>query len=146
MENKNILIKKEVIDQTVATPSTQGKRLLEPLASLAKELKLPINVQEDNGATDNLAELHENDGDLWYCISGGLKFICGGELDNGYQDKLPDGILKPGEFKAKSIKNGKEFIMTPGDWLWIPPGEPHHRFTTGMNNRFYMIKIPKKLS
>lgn len=140
---KNIHIPKNLIDKTLATVPTPGKRLIEPFAKFAVDNSLPMIILEDNEATDNVAELHVTEGDLWHCLQGEAKFILGGELLNPYANKNTDGTENKNEWKAKSIKNGEEFIIKPGDWLWIPPNQPHHRFTKG-TSRFVMIKVPSK--
>ena len=140
---KNIHISKKLIEETLATVPTPGKRLIEPFAKFAVDNALPMIILEDNEATDNVAELHVLEGDLWYCLEGEAKFVLGGELVNPYANINADGTENRNEWKAKSIINGDEMTITPGDWLWIPPNQPHHRFTKG-NSRFVMIKIPKK--
>jgi uncharacterized RmlC-like cupin family protein len=46
------------------------------------------------------------------------------------------------EWKAKEIKGGTEVVMKPGDWLWIPAGEPHQH-KTSTKARLVIIKVPK---
>jgi len=46
------VITKEQIEETLKTPSTQGKRLLEPLKAFSKEHGVPVNVLEDNAVSN----------------------------------------------------------------------------------------------
>ena len=138
---KSFHIKKEIIDNTLASASSAGKKLLEPLLSFAKENNLPINILETvNTAAE--AEIHKNDSDLFGCLEGEIKFICGGELVNQWKKQNSDGSFDENELKAKEIKNGSEIILKSGDWLYIPAGEPHQHISQGVC-RLFIIKIPK---
>ncbi len=138
-------MRKEKIDETLATPSIVGKKLLEPLKSLAAANKLPFNILEDKEVLNNEAEVHKHEGDLWFCLEGEVKFIYGGEMVDPWVKKNADGTENPNEIKAKEIKNGVESILKPGDWLWIPAGQPHQHFCAG-TARLVIIKIPGILS
>ncbi|MBI2024697.1 MAG: hypothetical protein HYT03_01210 [Candidatus Harrisonbacteria bacterium] len=146
MENlaKCFLVRKSEIDKTLATAPTRGKKLLEPLKSLAAANKLPLNILEDKEVLDNEAEIHKKEGDLWLCLKGEVKFIYGGEMVDPWVKKNADGSLNENEIKAKQIKNGIESILKPGDWLWIPAGQPHQHLCVG-TVRLAIIKIPVKL-
>ena len=140
MTKKCVLVRKEVLDETLASTPTQGKHLLEPLKSFALANKLPFNILEDKDVS-NEAEIHTHEGDLWQCLEGEVEFIYGGELVEPWFKKLPDGSEDKREVKAKEIKNGTKVTLRPGDWLWVPAGEPHTHSGTG---RLVIIKIPKK--
>lgn len=142
MNNKCVLVRKEEIDKTLATVPTQGKKLLEPLKSLAAANKLPFNILEDKEVLNNEAEIHKHEGDLWLCLEGEVKFIYGGKLVDPWAKKLLDGRVDDREWKAKEIRGGTEAVLKPGDWLWIPPGEPHQHQCPG-TARLVIIKIPK---
>ncbi|MEK9186124.1 MAG: hypothetical protein AAB885_00905 [Patescibacteria group bacterium] len=142
MEQKCVLVRKEEIDKTLAFVPTQGKKLLEPLKSLAAANKLPFNVLEDHEVLSNEAEIHQHEGDLWLCLEGEVKFIYGGELVEPWFKKLPDGTEDKREVKAKEIKGGTESILKPGDWLWIPAGQSHQHLCE-KTARLVIIKIPK---
>lgn len=130
-----VILRKEEIDKTLATGSFQGKRLLEPLKSFAVATGFPVKILEDREVV-NEAEVHENDGDLWQCLEGEVTFVCGGEL-------VDKEIVKNGEWKAREINGGTEIVLKPGDWLWIPAGEPHQHKTSSVA-RLVIIKIPTK--
>ena len=129
--NKCVLVRKEEIDKTLATAPTQGKKLLEPLKSLAGGNKLPFNILEDKEVLNNEAEVHKHEGDLWLCFEGEVKFIYGGEMVDPWVKKNTDGTENPNEIKAKEIKNGTETVLKTGDWLWIPAGQPHQHNCSG---------------
>lgn len=129
-------IKKEFMQETLKTPATQGKRTLEPLKSFAKENGVPLNILEDREVS-NEGEIHEFEGDLWQCLEGEVTFVCGGVLESKKAHPT-----KEGEWTGSGIGGGKEFLLHPGDWLWVPPGEPHLHRATG-TARLFIIKVPK---
>ena len=137
-----MLIRKEIIDKSLASAPVQGKHLLEPLKSLTAANKLPFNILEDMEVA-NEAEIHHHEGDLWFCLEGEVEFIYGGEMVNPWFKKLPDGSEDRREVKAKEIKNGTREILKPGDWLWIPAGQPHVHNKLDGYARLVIIKIPE---
>lgn len=141
MPNPSVFIPKSEIDQTLATPSTQGKRLLEPFKAFAAANKLPFNILEDN-AVSNEAEVHHHEADLWLCLEGSVRFVTGGEMVDPWFKKLADGTEDQREVKAKEIRGGTESVLNPGDWLWIPAGQPHLHVCEGVA-RLVIVKIPK---
>ncbi|MFA5798505.1 MAG: hypothetical protein WC892_02935 [Patescibacteria group bacterium] len=136
------VITKALLDQTLATPSTQGKRMLEPLKAFSAENKIPLNILEDREVA-NEAEVHMHEADLWYCLEGEVRFTYGGELVDPWTKKLADGTEDPRELKAKEIKGGSQTVLRPGDWLWIPAGQPHQHSAEGIA-RLVIIKVPVK--
>lgn len=141
MRQQSVVIKKEDIEKTLDSSSIQGKRLLEPLKTFSKEYGVPLNVLEDNNVV-NEAEVHKHEADLWCCLEGSVTFIYGGEMVNSWVKKNVDGSLDEREIKAKEITGGTEVLLKPGDWLYIPAGEPHMHKTEGVA-RLVIIKIPK---
>ncbi len=141
--NKSVLIKKEIIDQTLAQPyaDVPTKKLIEPLKALALQNKVPLNILEDVNV-NNEAEIHKHEADLWLCLDGEVTFVYGGEMVDPWVKKNADGSTDDREWKAKEIKGGTEVVLKPGDWLWIPAGEPHQHKTTG-RARLAIIKVPK---
>lgn len=139
---KCVLVRKEKIAETLATAPVVGKKLLEPLKSLAAANKMPLNILEDKEVLNNEAEVHMHEGDLWLCLEGEVKFIYGGEMVDPWFKKNADGSEDKREVKAKQIKNGEESILKPGDWLWIPAGQPHQHLCEG-TARLVIIKISK---
>ena len=137
-----VFVAKSNIDETLATLPTHGKRLLDPLKKLAHESGFPVNILEDM-AVSNEAEVHRHEGDLWQCLEGEVTFVYGGEMIRPWAKKLVDGSMDDREIKAAEISDGTEILMKPGDWLWIPAGQPHsHR--AEKTARLVIIKIPAK--
>ena len=132
---KFYLFKKEEVDKVLAMAPEIGKRML------FKSSDNPVGILEDKDVVND-AEVHKTEGDLWLCLEGEVTFICGGELVDPWFSKDKDGKDKLNELKAKEIKGGTEMTLKPGDWLWIPVGEPHQHKTFG-TTRLAIIKIPK---
>lgn len=130
------LVRKSMIDSALAEPPVKGKRLLERFKSFAESSGFPGKILEDTEVT-NEAEVHRTEGDLWFCLEGEVTFVSGGELIDPREHKTPD------ELKGSGISGGTEYLMKPGDWLWIPAGEPHlHK--TDATARLIIIKILEK--
>lgn len=140
MNTSALYIPKSKVDETLVASSTQGKKLLEPLKSLAIETGSPLKIIELDHHV-NVPEVHKYLDDLWYCIEGEVRFFVGGTMIEPRMRTLPDGTLDETELRAKSIEGSKEILVRPGDWLWIPAGEPHQHITEG-TARLFIIKIP----
>ena len=140
---KTTFVSAETIKKTLQAKPSQGKKLLKPLSLISSKNNLPLNILESKKVLEGDAEVHEFEGDLWNCIQGTITFICGGELVNPKNSKDESGKNIPGEFKAKSIKKGRKMTLKKGDWLWIPPGQPHQHLTENLA-RLFVIKIPIK--
>lgn len=143
MDNNNrisFLLKKKDVDAMCTTISIAGKNLLEPLKSMAIEYALPFKILEDHHVIND-AEVHLHEGDLWCCLEGEVKFVYGGTLVEPQVKVRKDGTKDANEQFGKEISGGTEVVVTPGDWLWIPAGEPHQHSCTG-TARLMIIKIP----
>ena len=138
-----VVITKSIIDEALAQSQSPGKHLLEPLKTLAAQSGLPFNILEDCEVTKNDAEVHEEEGDLWLCLQGEARFVVDGALVEPKTNLQSDGTPKKGEFYAEKIDGGKEVVLTEGDWLWVPPGQPHQH-TCPDTARLMIIKIPAK--
>ena len=139
---KATYVPKQQLDETLRAPALQGKHNLEPFLSFAKEHSLPFNILEDNNVTND-AEIHKIEDDLWLCLEGEVTFTCDGKMENTWFGKNKDGSENQNEIKAKTLLGGTEYLLKPGDWLWIPAGVPHQHSTTGVA-RLIIIKIPKQ--
>lgn len=137
--SSTIYISKKVIEQNLKTVSFKGKRMLEPFMSFAKVNNLPFKILEDNNIV-NRPEIHRKQGDLWFCLQGKVKFICGGNLQKPKKLIGDNGLLNKDEIQGEAIIGGEEFILGPGDWLWIPPGQPHQHKCRGIS-RLIIIKL-----
>jgi mannose-6-phosphate isomerase-like protein (cupin superfamily) len=141
--DKPLYVPKEKIDETLAVAVTQGKKNLEPFKTFAKENNLPFSILEDSQITDNEAEIHKLEADLWFCMEGEVTFVVGGEMVEPWSKINADGTTNDNEIKSKQIKDGEVHVLKPGDWLWIPAGVPHQH-NTESTARLVIIKIPKK--
>ena len=139
--SRTVFIPKGDIDTTLAKAPLKGKNILEPFRSFALKNKLPFSILEDS-AVSNDAEVHANEADLWFCLEGEVKFVCGGALSEARHRLFSNGSENPDELFAPTISGGEEFTMRAGDWLWIPAGEPHQHGTSGIA-RMIIIKIPQ---
>ncbi|MBI2108800.1 MAG: hypothetical protein HYT93_01280 [Parcubacteria group bacterium] len=137
----SIYISKTQIENALKTVPTQGKRLLEPLKSFATEHNISFNILEDKEVS-NAPEIHVHEADLWGCLEGTAEFVCGGEMVGSYFQKNSDGTENKNEITGKEIRDGKKLFLQPGDWLYIPPGEPHKHGSSRVA-RMIIIKIPK---
>lgn len=140
---KCVVIKKEAIDSNLQNEYSIDpvKKLLEPLKSFSNLNKVPFNILEDVNIVND-AEVHKHEADLWMCLDGEVTFIYGGEMVNPWVKTNADGSTDDREWKAKEIKGGTEVVLRPGDWLWIPAGEPHQHMTKS-RARLVIIKVPK---
>lgn len=145
MDNNNhrssFFLKKEDINAICATAPIAGKNLLEPLKSTAIERGLPFKILEDHQVVND-AEVHVHEGDLWYCLEGEVTFIYGGVLVEPQVKVRKDGTKDASEQFSKEIFGGTEVVLKPGDWLWIPAGEPHQHSCPD-TARLMIIKIPR---
>lgn len=143
MNNKErtsaFLLKKEDIETICATAPIGGKNLLEPLKSKADTHGLPFKILEDHKVV-NEAEVHVNQGDLWCCIEGNPTFVYGGAMVEPRVKIRKDGTKDTNELFAKEISGGTTIVLKPGDWLWIPAGEPHQHSCPD-TARLIIIKI-----
>ncbi len=76
--------------------------------------EFPVGILEDTDVSDNLAEVHAKEADLWLGLEGEIEFIV----------------------------DGKKIIVRKGDWLYIPAGVPHQHNKPAGTARLAIIKIP----
>jgi mannose-6-phosphate isomerase-like protein (cupin superfamily) len=81
-----------------------------------------------------LAELHENDTDLWYVIAGGATLVTGGTL-------VDASLTGAGEHRAPSIRGGTEHTVAAGDVISIRPGVPHWVKAVDGRVRYLTVKV-----
>ena len=139
----SLYIQKKIIEESLSNPPADGKSILEPLKGLAADHGVPMNILEDTRVT-NKVEVHVHESDIWYCLEGEAKFLLGGEMVDQYDRIKSDGTVDDRELRAKGLKNAKEVILKPGDWLWIPAGEPHQHGAQG-TARMVIIKISENV-
>ena len=137
----SLLIRKEDIREALASRPVQGKNFLEPVKSLQALHQLPFNLLEDTAVVNNV-EVHKYEGDLWLCLEGEVTFLCGGALVEPYVRMKSDGTPDERELRAKGLYDAKEIVLHQGDWLWIPPGEPHQHRSENGTARLMIVKVP----
>jgi len=137
---KSFVIRKKDISRMLKTKASDGKRLLEPLKSVAATNTLPFNILEDKNIS-NEPEIHTEDGDLWHCLEGRVFFVCGGKITGVKFRKNADGSTNRKEKTGDKISGGTKIVMNLGDWLWIPAGEAHQHSAKGAA-RLIIIKVP----
>ena len=134
-----VFIPRKLSDNSLAQPSEEGKRQLEPFHAFIKENKIPIDILEDKAFSGGV-EIHRHEADLWGCIEGEVTFVVGGKAkDPKVRNK--NGVINDLELRATEIEGGTEHVLHAGDWLWIPAGQPHLHKTEKMA-RLWVIKIP----
>ena len=131
-----VLIQKKKIAAALLDKPIQGKRQLEPLKSLFLAKKIPFTIIEDCNVNKTEAEVHKQEGDLICCLEGKITFVYGGKLVDPWTRDGSDG----NELGGHDIRNGTSVILKPGDWLWIPPHQPHLHKTSGVA-RMILAKI-----
>ena len=139
-KTQSFILKKTDIDAILAGVPMQGKNMLEPLKTLGAEHNLSFNIIELTRHA-NKVEVHKYLNDLWFCFEGEVRFLCGGTMQEAHTRIRSDGSLDETEMRAKGLEGAQEVIVGPGDWLWIPAGEPHQHITQG-TARLMIIKIP----
>ena len=138
--NPCYVVRRGEIEKTLAQEPVVGKRALEPLKALAAEHRLPFKIIEDHQVPTSLCEVHVHEGDLWQVLEGSVRFVVGGEMVDPYHPKNADGSLNMNEILANEIKGGTEHMLEVGDWLWIPPGQPHLHTCEG-TARLLIVKV-----
>ena len=136
-----IVVRNAEVDASLSSTPVRGKRALEPLKSLAAEHKLPFKIIEDHQVPVSECEVHRREGDLWCVLEGSVRFVVGGELVNPTNRPNADGTPNENELVSDEIQGGIEYALEKGDWLWIPPGEPHLHTCEG-TARLLIVKIP----
>jgi hypothetical protein len=76
-----IHISKNLLNETLKTPATDGLRLLDPLKSIALQSGMPMKILEEVNAYGDF-EKHLHEEDLWLCLQGNLIFTLSGKLEN----------------------------------------------------------------
>lgn len=130
------LVRKEEINKFLDREPVSGKKMLEPLRALFLAKELPFGIIENCEVNKSDAEVHRQEGDLWFGLEGEIEFICGGELVDSWVKDGSNG----NEIGGKDIVGGEKVVLKPGDWLWIPPGEPH--LHTAKFGRMVVVKVP----
>lgn len=140
ISQNSFLLSKEDVEAMLVSQPLSGKNLLEPLKSIAQAQSLPFNIIEFTEHT-NKVEVHNIFNDLWFCMEGEVKFLCGGMMQEPHTRVRSDGTFDETEMRAKGLEGAQEIIVKQGDWFWIPAGMPHQHITE-KTARLMIIKIP----
>lgn len=140
ISQNSFLLSKKDVEATLVSQPLSGKNLLEPLKSIAQVQSLPFNIIELTEHT-NKVEVHNILNDLWFCMEGEVRFLCGGTMQEPHTRVRSDGTLDETEIRAKSLDDAQEIMVRQGDWFWIPAGMPHQHITE-KTARLMIIKIP----
>ena len=140
-ETTSFLLTKEDVAKMLAQQPVAGKKMLDPLKGIAEKQHLAFNIIELTEHTNNV-EVHNYLNDLWFCLEGEVTFLCGGTMQELHTRVRSDGTLDDNEMRAKGLEHAKEIVIRPGDWLWVPAGEPHQHITKH-TARLMIIKIPQ---
>jgi mannose-6-phosphate isomerase-like protein (cupin superfamily) len=138
---KSVFISSSVTQEALRQAPKPGKHPLLSFRDAVSILGMPpglIEILENQEVTrfGNPSEVHDLEADLWIGLEGEVTFVVGGEL----VEKTPHPT-KQKEWKGTAIHGGEEYVVSPRDILYIPPGEPHTHYGSG---RLYIVKIPTK--
>jgi mannose-6-phosphate isomerase-like protein (cupin superfamily) len=85
-------------------------------------------------ATGN-AELHENQNDVFFIVSGEATLVTGGTL-------VDRKLTEPHEYEGKSIEGGNSVKLAAGDVVHIPFNIPHQLIVeNGKEIEYFVVKI-----
>jgi glc operon protein GlcG len=79
------------------------------------------------------AEIHTEDTDIFYVLSGSATLVTGGELVEPRQ-------IAPAELRGLGIRGGSEQRIGAGDVLTIPRGVPHWFKSVNTPLKYYVVK------
>ena len=95
---------------------------------------LSLSHRDKNG----LAEVHQNQTDVFFVQSGEATLMLGGEVES-------PKTTGPGEIQGVAIKNGVKRSLSPGDVVNIPAGTPHQFFVEpGKQIVYSVVKVNSK--
>jgi len=82
-----------------------------------------LSLTQVNSVWDD-AEQHAGVYDFYVFTGGSGQMIVGGKIENRKNLMDKDGPV-PGEYRGQPIIGGQTFDVKAGDWLLIPPDQPH---------------------
>jgi len=82
-----------------------------------------LSLTKVNSVWDD-AEQHAGVYDFYVFTGGSGQMIVGGKIENRKNLMDKDGPV-PGEYRGQPIIGGQTFDVKAGDWLLIPPDQPH---------------------
>lgn len=95
-----------------------------------KNSQANITIREKNGQ----AEQHADWEDHIFILDGEVTMVLGGTVENGK-------TTGPGETRGDSIKGGKNFVLHPQDYIYVPVNTPHQMLVAaGKSVRYAVVK------
>jgi mannose-6-phosphate isomerase-like protein (cupin superfamily) len=95
------------------------------------------NATVNQRTEDGMVEVHQNQNDIFFVISGEATLVLGGTP----VDQKQTG---PGEFRAASSTGGESKILGPGDVVHIPATVPHwFKVAKGKQITYLTFKVNK---
>src|SRR6267142_1361413 len=86
------------------------------------------------------AEMHAGAYDFYVITGGTGEMIVGGKIANRQNLMDKDGPV-PGEYRGQPIIGGPKFKVRAGDWLLIPPDQPHQPKPDAGGFSYVIMKI-----
>jgi uncharacterized protein GlcG (DUF336 family)/mannose-6-phosphate isomerase-like protein (cupin superfamily) len=91
-----------------------------------------VHASHREGA--GMAEIHEDDTDIIYVLSGSATLVTGGTVEGA-------AITAPREIRGASIHGGDTRTLTKGDVLIVPNGTPHWFKDVRAPFDYYVVKV-----
>jgi glc operon protein GlcG len=91
-----------------------------------------VHTSHREGA--GMAEVHEDDTDIIYVLSGGATLVTGGAVEGG-------AMTAPREIRGASIRGGDTRTLAAGDVLIVPNGTPHWFKDVRAPFDYYVVKV-----
>ena len=135
-----VVLKKQLIDESLAKETKVGKHPLQPFSDAAKSAGAAVTLLEVTKDISR-AEVHLAHIDYFYCLEGEIEFTTGGALVEPFLREYDDGTVSNNEVRAPRIEGGEVCVLKAGDMLWIPNGLPHSN-RTDTYARLLVLKIP----
>lgn len=103
----------------------------------------PANLTGIMSHYDDVEE-HEGVSDFYVFTGGGGQMIVDGLIENREYRRASGNtgsasFLLPGEFAGQPISGGKTYNVKAGDWMAIPPNDPHWQLPTPDEGMSYLL-------
>ncbi len=92
-----------------------------------------FRVEASHRGGPGVAELHEQDTDIFYVVQGSADLVVGGTVTEPH-------AISPGEVRGTSIEGGESHAIGRGDVIVIPRGTPHWFKRVGTPFKYYVVK------
>ena len=107
------------------------------------ETERPANLTGVMSHYDDV-EQHEGVSDFYVITGGSGQMIVDGVIENREYRRAGGNsgtasLLLPGEFDGQPIKGGKTYAVKAGDWLAIPPNDPHWQLPAPKDGMSYLL-------